>query len=242
MRKFGLIGKKLGHSYSKIFFDQLFREQQIDGVFNLLEIGNIAHFEKIKKEGYIGLSITLPYKEAIIPYLDELDESAAETAAVNCVYFKNGKAVGYNTDITGFALSLSKILVNRKDHSKALILGSGGAAKAVANVLGKMNIEFKMVSRNPVNEHIGYNELNEKMIREHKLIINCSPLGMFPNNRTFPDIPYLALDESNILYDLVYNPAETVFMQKGSKQGATVFNGLEMLHLQALAAWNIWNS
>ena len=240
--KFGLIGKKLGHSYSKIFFEDLFKEQNIAASFDLLEIDDVNRFEQIKKEGYLGLSVTLPYKETIIPLLDELDESARETAAVNCISFKNGKSIGYNTDTVGFALSLSKILINRKELKKALILGSGGAAKAVANVLGKLNIEYKIVSRSPEAGQIGYTALDAKFLKEHKLIINCSPLGMFPSNRTFPDIPYSALDESNILFDLVYNPAETVFMQKGREQGATVCNGLEMLHLQALAAWNIWNS
>jgi shikimate dehydrogenase len=242
MRKFGLIGKKLGHSYSKIFFDQLFKEQQISATFNLIEMENIAQFEKIKKEGYVGLSVTLPFKETIIPYLDELDESAAEVGAVNCVFFKNGKSIGYNTDTVGFALSLSKILINRKEIKKALILGNGGAAKAVANVLGKLNMEYTFVSRNPESGQMSYADLDTGTVKEHKLIVNCSPLGMFPNSRTFPDIPYSAMDESNILFDLVYNPAETVFMQRGREQNATVSNGLEMLHMQAMAAWNIWNS
>ena len=241
MKKFGLIGKKLSHSYSKIFFDELFKEQHISATFNLIEIENIAQFEKIKTEGYAGLSVTLPYKETIIPYLDELDESAAEIGAVNCIFFKNGKSIGYNTDTVGFALSLSKILINRKEVKKALILGNGGAAKAVANVFDKLGIDYIIVSRNPENDQIAYADLDKNIVMEHKLIVNCSPLGMLPNTRTFPDIPYSSLDESNILFDLVYNPAETVFMQKGSEKGATVFNGLEMLHLQALAAWNIWN-
>jgi shikimate dehydrogenase len=242
MLKFGLIGKKLGHSFSKIFFDQLFKEQHISALFNLIEMDNIAQFEKIKTEGYVGLSVTLPFKETIIPYLDELDESAAEIGAVNCVFFKNGKSIGYNTDTVGFALSLSKILINRKEIKKALVLGNGGAAKAVSNVLGKLNIEYKIVSRNPESGQIAYADLDSKTVKEHKLIVNCSPLGMLPNTRTFPDIPYSALDESNILFDLVYNPAETVFMQRGKEQNATVCNGLEMFHLQAMAAWNIWNS
>jgi shikimate dehydrogenase len=242
MQKFGLLGKKLEHSYSKLFFDKLFLDQNINASFEMIEIDAISQFENIKKSGFSGLSVTLPYKESIIPYLDELDETASAVAAVNCIKFNNGKAIGYNTDVVGFGLSLSKILLDRNDIDKALVLGSGGAAKAVLHVLNQIKINSTVVSRNPKGLQIGYTDLDKKIIEEHKLIINCSPLGMYPNSVSYPEIPYKELNNNHIIFDLVYNPSETVFMKKAKENGAKVFNGLEMLQMQALAAWEIWNA
>jgi len=241
MRKFGLIGKKLEHSYSKIFFDKLFNDEQIEASYDLIELEDISLFENIKKQAYSGLSVTIPYKETIIPYLDALDDSAAEVGAVNAIYFKDNQAIGYNTDVTGFALSLSKLLVNKTVLENALVLGSGGAAKAIMYALEKLHINYTNVSRNPQTGQIDYSAINKKMLEDHKLIINCTPLGMYPNTDTFPQIPYAEINDSHILFDLVYNPAETLFLQKGKEKGATVCNGLEMLNFQALAAWEIWD-
>ena len=216
-------------------------DQKIDASYDLIELEDISLFENLKKESFSGLSVTIPFKESIIPYLDELDNSAAEVGAVNAVYFHNNKAIGYNTDVIGFAISLSKLLINKGIVENALVLGTGGAAKAVMFALDKLNINYTNVSRNPQNGQISYTDIDKKIMAEHKLIVNCTPLGMYPNIDTFPQIPYAEIDDSHILFDLVYNPAETVFLQKGKEKGATISNGLEMLNLQALAAWELWN-
>jgi shikimate dehydrogenase len=242
MRKFGLLGKKLEHSYSKKIFDKLFLDHNINANFEVIEIDSISKFENIKNAAFNGLSVTLPYKESIIPYLDELDETASAVGAVNCIKFIDDKTIGFNTDIVGFGLSLSKILLEGNDIDKALVLGSGGAAKAVIHVLNQMQIKSTVVSRNPNSSQIGYTDLDKKIIEEHKLIINCSPLGMFPDITSYPEIPYKELNNNHIIFDLVYNPSETVFMKKARENGAKVFNGLEMLQMQALAAWEIWNA
>ncbi len=240
MIKLGLIGKKLGHSFSKRFFENLFFEKQLKGSYELLELSGISEFELLKTKDFTGLNVTIPYKESVIPYLDELDETAAEIGAVNCIKFcKTGNLKGFNTDAIGFKNSLNSVLVDKK-IGKALVLGSGGAAKAVCFVLTKMNIDFLIVSRSSKAGQLTYKDLNAKLIEEHKLIINCSPLGMFPAIDGAPEIPYSALGKSHILFDLVYNPEETLFMKKGKEKGAAVCNGLDMLYGQAEAAWKIW--
>jgi len=242
MLKLGLIGKTLGHSFSKRFFENLFREKRIEGSFDLIELNEIAAFEPLKKQGFDGLSVTIPYKEAVMPFLDELAESAKAVAAVNCIEFlPDGRLCGHNTDVIGFGNTLMPLLEGRK-IDKALVLGSGGAAKAVCFVLKNLGITPIIVSRMPKANQINYKDLDKKILSEHKLIVNCSPLGTFPNVDTYPNIPYQFLSKSHILYDLVYNPEETSFMQKGKEQGALVCNGLEMLHKQAEAAWEIWKN
>ena len=243
MFKLGLIGKKLGHSFSKRYFENLFQERGIHGSFDLIELENIKEFEAIKKFDYKGLSVTIPYKESILTYLDELDESAAAIGAVNCIHFlENGKLRGYNTDLIGFEQSLIRLISERTDIKKALVLGTGGASKAVGQVLKKLSIDFVTVSRDKAKGQITYSEISREILEEHLLIINCTPLGMFPDVDTAPEIPYECLTKKYLLYDLVYNPEETLFLKKGKEKGATVKNGLEMLYLQAEAAWKIWNS
>jgi shikimate dehydrogenase len=243
MYKLGLIGKKLGHSFSKRYFENLFQERDIHGSFDLIELEEINAFEAIKKQDYKGLSVTIPYKETIISYLDELDESAAAIGAVNCIHcLENGKLRGYNTDLIGFEQSLIPLISERTDIKKALVLGTGGASKAVGQVLKKLSIDFVIVSRDKAKGQLSYSEISQEILEDHFLIINCTPLGMFPEVDAAPEIAYESLTKQHLLYDLVYNPEETLFLKKGKERGATIKNGLEMLYLQAEAAWKIWNS
>jgi shikimate dehydrogenase len=243
MFKLGLIGKKLGHSFSKRYFENLFQERGIHGSFDLIELENIKEFESIKKLDYKGLSVTIPYKETILTYLDELDESAAAIGAVNCIHFlENGKLRGYNTDMIGFEQSLNPLISERTDIKKALVLGTGGASKAVCQVLKKLSIDFVLVSRDSEKGQLTYSEISREILEDHLLIVNCTPIGMFPDVNAAPEIPYECLTKKHLLYDLVYNPEETLFLKKGKEKGATVKNGLEMLYFQAEAAWKIWNS
>lgn len=244
MRIFGLIGKKLDHSFSPGYFNKKFRvEGIVDASYRAFPLDEISDFPVLLSSmpNLRGLNVTIPYKEAIIPYLDELDESAEAVGAVNCIDIRNEKLIGHNTDIIGFEKSLLQILKGRKDIDSALVLGSGGAAKAVNFVLKKLEIQYITLSRNPKQNQIAYKETDKQLIKEHKLIINCSPLGMYPDLESCPEIPYHLLGNNHILYDLVYNPPESTFMKNGKNRGAEVFNGLEMLHVQAEAAWEIWN-
>jgi shikimate dehydrogenase len=244
MRIFGLIGKKLDHSFSPGYFNEKFRVEGIlDASYRAFPLDEISDFPALLSSmpNLRGLNVTIPYKEAIIPYLDELDKSAEAVGAVNCIDIRNEKLIGHNTDITGFEKSLMQILKGRKDIDRALVLGSGGAAKAVNFVLKKLEIQYITLSRNPKQNQIAYKDIDKQLIKEHKLIINCSPLGMYPNLESCPEIPYHFLGNNHILYDLVYNPPETTFMKNGKNRGAEVVNGLEMLHVQAEAAWEIWN-
>jgi shikimate dehydrogenase len=243
MYKLGLIGKKLGHSFSKRYFENLFQEKNIQGSFDLIELENISAFEAIKKENYRGLSVTIPYKESIVPFLDTLDESALAVGAVNCIHFlENGQLRGYNTDLIGFEQSLKPLISERTDIKKALVLGTGGASKAVCYVLKNLGIGYKIISRNPDKGMMSYSAVDAQLLTDYTLIVNCTPLGMFPEVNIAPEIPYEALTEKHLLFDLVYNPEETLFLKKGKESGALVKNGLEMLYLQAAAAWKIWNS
>ncbi len=243
MRKFGLIGKKLSHSFSAGYFNTKFKNEGLeDHFYSLFEIPGIENITEIFAiEGLAGLNVTIPYKQEIIPYLSSLDRSAEKVGAVNVVKITPGGLVGYNSDFFGFQQSLMRWLNGHKIDN-ALVLGSGGAAKAVLAVLADMNIRATTVSRHPDEEQIGYADLNEQILRKNKLIVNTTPLGMFPETDEYPDIPYKYLDEEFFLYDLVYNPETTTFMKKGMERGARVKNGLEMLHLQADRSWEIWNS
>jgi len=248
MKKYGLIGYPLGHSFSKRYFEEKYEKENItDCQFDLYPIEKIDLVEELisSNENLNGFSVTIPYKEQIIPYLDLLDPDAEKIGAVNCVKIfrdKDGvRKVGFNTDVLGFRNSLRPFI--HEDIKSALILGTGGAAKAIAVGLQGFGIDSKFVSRTPqFDDDLAYADLNDEIIREHKLIVNCTPLGTFPDENTYPDIPYEFLGDRHILFDLVYNPEETLFMLKGKQMGAAVVNGYEMLCLQANEAWNIWNA
>ena len=248
MRTYGLLGFPLSHSFSqKYFLEKFARENISDCEFKNFSIENINNFpDLIKNNPSIrGLSVTIPHKQNVIKFLDSIDESAKEIGAVNCIKrwkTEDGswKTKGYNTDIFGFENSIKLLL--QQHHHKALILGTGGASKAVAFVLKKLKIEFIFVSRNQNQvSSIRYQDLNEEIISSHHLIINTTPLGMFPNINECPDIPYEFISSKHFLYDLTYNPEESLFLKKGKEQGAQIKNGLEMLHQQAEKAWEIWN-
>ncbi len=247
-KKLGLIGYPLTHSFSAKYFAEKFQNEGIEGfTYENFEIPKIEDFPEVIKNNpeIVGLNVTIPYKEQIIPYLDELDEEAKEIGAVNTVKVirtENGiKLKGYNTDIYGFRETLKPLL--KMHHYKALILGTGGAAKAVEYVLKKIGLSVLYVSRNPASEkERSYEELNEFAVKDFPVIVNSTPLGMHPKVDACPALPYDYLSEDNLLYDLIYNPAETLFMRKGAEKGAIVQNGLGMLKLQAEKAWEIWNS
>jgi len=243
MKLFGLIGYPLGHSFSKQYFTEKFdREQLTDCRFELFELRDIGDFSLLLKNetALKGLAVTIPYKESVIPFLDIIDKDAALIGAVNCISISSGKLTGYNTDHIGFEMSLKPLL--KIHHTKALVLGSGGASKAVQYVLQKLEIEYLVVTRNrqPSNGMINYESLNEKIIQEYTLIINCTPVGMFPHEKEEPEIPYHYLHAAHLLFDLIYKPSVTKFLSRGKQQGATIKNGYEMLVLQAEENWKIW--
>lgn len=247
MKTFGLVGFPLKHSFSKGYFTNKFIEEKINAEYLNFEIDNISLFRQIidTQPSLNGLNVTIPYKEKIIAYLDEIDPQAKEIGAVNVIkvtkHKNNPKLVGYNTDIIGFQNSISP-LINKTIRNKALILGTGGASKAIHRALLNLNITPLFVSRTPKDGQISYADLTTEMMNHHKIIINTTPLGTFPNVEEYPDIPYKYLSDEHLLYDLVYNPAETSFLRMGKEYGARIKNGAEMLELQAQAAWLIWNS
>lgn len=248
MRKLGLIGYPLGHSFSAGYFADKFKELKIDDCrYDNYPLENIDLFPSLLNQNteLIGLNVTIPYKEKIIPFLTELHPDAKGIGAVNTIRIsRNGDKVylkGFNTDSYGFEQSLLPALTSK--HKKALILGTGGAAKAAEWILRKLGVEPVYVSRTPKNENIlSYQDLSKDIIQAYTVIVNSSPLGMYPNIDNCPDIPYEYLGASHILFDLIYNPSKTLFLQKGEKQGAKIINGLRMLQLQADKAWEIWNS
>ncbi|WP_281542853.1 shikimate dehydrogenase family protein [Maribacter aestuarii] len=240
--RFGLIGKNISYSFSRGYFAQKFEalnmQQHVYENFDLKEITEFPSLMKNNAE-IKGLNVTIPYKELIIPYLDELRDSAKKIGAVNTIKVEDGKLIGFNTDAYGFEKSLAPYL--KEHHKKALILGTGGASKAIAYVLTNLNIPFKFVSRTGRNNGYTYDDLDADILNEHKIIINCSPVGTFPDVTEKPAIPYTAIGNRHLLFDLIYNPKKTAFLLKGEEQGATVLNGLKMLELQAEKAWEIWN-
>jgi len=242
MRQFGLIGKSLGHSFSKKYFTQKFENERIEGChYNLFELPQIEDLVSLikKAENLKGLNVTIPYKEEVIPFLDKLSTDAQKIGAVNTIAFTSSEIIGHNTDAYGFKHSLLPLL--KPHHKKALILGTGGASKAIAFVLNQLDINYKFVSRNS-NKGLVYKKLDESIIETHSLIINTTPLGTSPHTKQCPDIPYQYLTEQHLLYDLIYNPSTTLFMQKGLEKGSGVKSGYEMLILQAEKAWQIWNA
>lgn len=245
MDRFGLIGKNISYSFSKTYFKNKFQnEALLNASYENFDIQNIQEFPKILKSNpdLKGLNVTIPYKEAIIPFLDSLNKEAQEIGAVNTIKIcKNGKLKGYNTDWYGFKKTLEPLL--EPHHQKALILGTGGASKAIAFALKKLDIAYTFVSRNSSDTHpITYTSLSESDIQNHLIVINCTPLGTHPNIDDCPKIPYQALSSKHILYDLIYNPEQTKFLQLGKAKKATTINGLQMLIFQANKAWEIWNS
>ena len=237
--KLGLIGFPLGHTFSPTYFSNKFQELGISkSEYLAYPLERIQLVEEIFNKGIDGLNVTIPYKEQVIPYLDELSDEAFEINAVNTIYIKNGRKIGYNTDAYGFEMSLKNLLGSTKVEN-ALILGSGGASKAIKFVLKKLNINYQIVSRS--DQYLTYSALSDDIIDQHRLIINTTPLGMYPNAEECPDIPYSALTVKHFLYDLVYNPEKTLFLKKGELQGCSIKNGFEMLVLQAEKSWEIWN-
>ena len=247
MKKYGILGYPLVHSFSKRFFTEKFEREKVDAAYENFEIDNISKFPKIITENpnLIGLNVTIPYKEQVIPYLNELEDAAREVGAVNTIKISRTETEvylkGFNTDTHGFENSLKPLL--KPQHSKALILGTGGASKAVKYILSKLGIDFISASIEELKENeIRYEEIDSRIMTERLLIINATPLGTFPDVDTSPKIPYELITENHLLFDLVYNPETTKFMKMGLKKGATVKNGNEMLQLQALKSYKIWNS
>lgn len=240
---YGLIGAKLGHSFSKDFFSKKFAKEGISAEYRNFEIDNIEKFSDIIEYGVYGLNITIPYKEQVIDFLDKIDPIAEKIGAVNVVKIvrnaDNLETIGYNSDIVGFTESIRPLIENH--HKKALILGTGGASKAVIEGLKLMNVKSQLVSRTKSPNTITYSELSSNLLEEYTIIVNTTPLGMFPNTDSFPDIPYEFLSNKHLCYDLTYNPEETRFLKLSRDNGAKTKNGLEMLILQALESWRIWN-
>ena len=238
---YGLIGKKLSHSFSQQYFTGKFEKEGLAGhEFRLFELEDISEVKDLAKlEGLKGFNVTLPYKEMIIPFLAHMSDSAQKVGAVNVVKIVDGLMYGYNSDYYGFRTSLERWLP-KVTKMNALVLGTGGASKAVSAALRDLSIPYALVSRNKNEEVLTYKDLTPAVLAKHKLIINTTPLGMSPNSNSFPELNYDVFDASYYLYDLVYNPGRTIFLKKGEQQKAQVKNGLEMLYLQADKAWETW--
>lgn len=244
MKQYGLLGYPLGHSFSKKYFEDKFITENIaNASFQLFPIATVNEFEKIiaENKNLFGLAVTIPHKQAIMPLLNSISQEATAIGAVNCISIKNGITTGYNTDVVGFEQSIKPLL--QAHHTQALVLGTGGASKAVQYVLKKLHIPFVLVSRtkNEAENIISYSDVNQNLIEQYSIIINTTPLGMTPNEEGLPNIPYNSLTPKHLLYDLIYKPAKTQFLQKGEEQGCVIKNGFEMLLLQAEKNWEIWN-
>ena len=240
-KKFGLIGKNIDYSFSKKYFSEKFKKENLDCTYSNFDIENISLIESIlQKNGISGYNVTIPYKQEIIKFLDEIDEVAKAIGAVNTIKKIDNKNIGFNTDCIGFEKSLIPLIENKKPDS-ALILGGGGASKAVKYVLKKIKINYSTVSRKEGKSEFIYENLNDVIINRFKMIINCSPVGTFPNINKCPNIPYKHLTKEHVLYDLVYNPIESLFLRRGRELGCKTKNGLEMLEIQANESWRIWN-
>ncbi len=259
MKKYGLIGYPLTHSFSKKYFTEKFLNEGLDNhQYELYPLPNLSDLPELIKSipGLCGLNVTVPHKIGVMYYLDKIDPAAKEIDAVNCIKIVNHQPVeaffsgelssmnvrleGYNTDAFAFEKSLKPLM--KKHHQKALVLGTGGASRAVAYVLEKLGISYRVVSRRNIRKQLSYIKLTADILNEYLLIINTTPLGTAPNIEECPDIPYELLGSKHLLYDLVYNPAETEFLKRGKAQGAAIKNGMEMLHMQAEKSWEIWNS
>ncbi|MBQ2128134.1 MAG: shikimate dehydrogenase [Prevotella sp.] len=245
MDKYGLIGYPLGHSFSISYFNQKFKDEGIDAVYENFEIVSIDLLPEVldSNPNLKGLNVTIPYKQKVIPFLDKISPEARAIGAVNVIkVIHEGKSVklkGYNSDVIGFTQSIEPML--ERYHKKALILGTGGASKAVDYGLKSLGLETVFVSRYERPGTIQYGNITPEVIKEYNVIVNCTPIGMYPNTEVCPELPYEAMDSHTILYDLIYNPDETLFMKKGAAYGANVKNGLEMLLLQAFSSWDFWH-
>lgn len=242
MKVFGLLGFQLSHSFSKKFFTNFFKKNKLPYRYQLFEFYRIEDFfEQVQSiPGLSGFNVTVPYKEKVIPFLDKLSSEAEAVGAVNCVKIIDGLLTGYNTDVYGFEKTLELVEIKKNN---ALILGTGGAAKAVAYVLEKKGISYRFVSEHPESNHIfSYEALWNENMASYLMIINATPLGMYPKTEDFPKIPYQQLTSKHILIDLVYNPVKTEFLFRGEQQGVRIINGMTMLENQALKSWEIWNS
>ncbi len=243
MHLYGLIGYPLSHSFSQKYFEEKFEKENITNCrYQNFPVSTIDELKKIidQNPDLKGLNVTIPYKEKVIPYLNEATELVKKIGACNCIKFIDGKLIGYNTDVTGFEKSFIKKL--KPFHNVAMVLGTGGASKAVQFVLHKLKIPFIIVSRSPQKNEMSYDNLDEHTINRCKIIINTTPLGMQPNVQQCPSIPYLNITNQHYLFDLIYNPVKSVFLEKGEFMGASIQNGDEMLVNQAEESWQIWNS
>ena len=241
MRKFGLLGKKLDYSFSKSFFTDLFAKNQIDASYENIEVADLSKwFEAYYFLDFAGFNVTIPYKSEIIPFLDELSDEAKVIGAVNTVKNVNGKLIGYNTDAFGFGQSIKPFLNN--NHERAMILGTGGASKAIAYVLKKIGLDVIFISRNPKSSNeFGYDSINENMVNACKMIVNCTPVGTFPDVDSKPSFPTALISDKYLVVDLIYNPEKSLLLKESEKQGAIILNGYSMLQEQAKKAWEIWN-
>ena len=239
MKHFGLIGRTLGHSFSQRYFTEKFRQEGIDAEYRNYEMPDASGVSPLIESvpDLVGLNVTIPYKRDVIPLLSSLSDEARAIGAVNVIRIRDMR--GFNTDVVGFRESLRPLL--QPHHTRALVLGTGGASLAVKHGLHQLGIETQSVSRTRTRDTITYSDLDAEVMKSHTIIVNCTPLGTFPNVDECPDIPYHMLTSRHLLFDLVYNPAETLFLRRGRELGATVKNGYEMLVLQAEAAWRIWN-
>lgn len=245
MDRYGLIGYPLGHSFSVSYFNEKFEDEHIDATYSNFEIPDISNLQEIldTNPDLKGLNVTIPYKEKVMEYLDDVSPVAKAIGAVNVIrIIHRGKKTyleGFNSDVIGFTKSIEPLL--EPNQKKALILGTGGASKAVHYALASLGLTVKIVSRTPKADMLTYDEVTPNVIKEYNVIVNCTPVGMYPHADECPILPYEAMDNRTLLYDLIYNPDETLFLQKGKAMGATVKNGLEMLLLQAFASWEFWN-
>ena len=243
MKRYGLIGHPLKHSQSRFYFNEKFEHEGLDCRYQHFDLKSIEEIHEVMETypDLCGFNVTIPYKEAIIPLLDEIDPTAKEVGAVNVVTIQNGRLKGYNTDVYGFSQLLERALKG-KEVEHALVLGTGGASKAVRYVLKQKNIPFSTVSRSPEKGDFTYETLTDEILRQNHLIINTTPLGMAPKFEDFPDLHYQALSNKHILIDLIYNPKETAFMELGRTWGAKVYNGWQMFEEQAKKTWELFNS
>ncbi|MDT0688379.1 shikimate dehydrogenase [Salegentibacter sp. F188] len=243
MKLYGLLGKNIDYSFSRSYFSEKFRKEAINAEYRNFDIPEIDNFEAVIKENEAlkGLNVTIPYKQSVMEYLDRLDVNAEAIGAVNTIKIEEDRSLtGYNTDYVGFSAAIKPMLKN--GNYRALILGTGGASKAVAFAFQKLGIKYLYVSRNPKTGQISYQDLDEEILQKHRIIVNTTPLGTFPNTEDHPDIPYQYLTQDHLAYDLIYNPSTTKFIELAAKNGATTSNGLRMLQLQAEKAWEIWNT
>jgi shikimate dehydrogenase len=242
MKVYGLLGKTLQHSFSADFFSDYFVNENIVAKYQNFELKAIEDIQSVFDLQPAGLNVTIPYKESVIPFLDELDPIAEKIGAVNTIVFDGDKKIGYNTDAFGFKQAIKPFLNNQ--HERALIFGTGGAAKAVASVLKEIGVDVMFISRDPhgKNKHFNYSEVNLQMLNACKLMVNCTPVGTFPNSSDYLPLPYEGIGKDHLVIDLIYNPIKSVFLQKAESQGATIMNGEGMLKAQAMKSWSLWNN